>query len=277
MSEPVPVAGQPIDVASLIGQRDIVLLTFDALRYDVAQSAWQRGDTPNLAGLLPKTGWQERHTPATFTLPAHLSFLSGFLPTPVDPRASARQPRLFAARFERARRINEQTFVYDEADLPSALATRGYRTACFGGVGFFSGETALGSVLPSLFAEHFYSRATSVYEPGCPTALFTRVAGWLASLPSSERSFALINVAATHSPTHFYLPGARTESAETQAAALHAVDQALPTVLDALRARGNPLLIACSDHGTLFGENGFRGHGFAHPLVWRVPYLETIL
>jgi hypothetical protein len=29
-----------------------------------------------------------------------------------------------------------------------------------------------------------------------------------------------------------------------------------------------------SDHGTLFGEEGWTGHRIGHPAVWTVPYAE---
>ena len=35
--------------------------------------------------------------------------------------------------------------------------------------------------------------------------------------------------------------------------------------------------IACSDHGTLYGEDGYVGHRVAHPIVSTVPYAEAIL
>jgi phosphopentomutase len=66
------------------------------------------------------------------------------------------------------------------------------------------------------------------------------------------------------------------ESAETQAAALAYADGALPPLFAALRARGPALCILCADHGTAFGEDGYRGHRLAHPTVWDVPYAEFI-
>ena len=42
-------------------------------------------------------------------------------------------------------------------------------------------------------------------------------------------------------------------------------------------ARGAPLFaILTSDHGTLYGEDGYIGHRVAHPLVTTVPYAEVI-
>ena len=39
-------------------------------RYDVATRTLEEGRTPNLAALLPYGGWEKRHSPGSFTLPA---------------------------------------------------------------------------------------------------------------------------------------------------------------------------------------------------------------
>ena len=264
-----------IDAAATVGTHDVVLLTLDSLRLDVARAALAAGDTPTLAGLLPASGWQERHTPGTFTLPAHQAFLTGFLPTPTEPTGPHRRPRLFAGEFDGARGIGPGTFRSAEPCLPEAFAARGYRTVCSGGVGFFSGQGALGSLIPGLFAEAHWSRATSVHARDSAAHQFTGLADRLGQI--DERVFALVNVAATHTPTHLYLPGERRDSVHSQQAALADVDTHLPVLLDALAARGPTLLIVCADHGTCFGDDGWWGHGLAHPAVTTVPYLEIVL
>ena len=43
------------------------------------------------------------------------------------------------------------------------------------------------------------------------------------------------------------------------------------------RDRPRPTVaIACSDHGTCYGEGGRVGHRVAHPVVWTVPYAEAV-
>ena len=262
-----------IPVRDLIGTHDIVLLTLDSLRYDTATLALDAGQTPNLAALLPG-GWEARHTPGSFTYAAHHAFLSGFLPTPARP---GRHPRSFAAAFEGSASTSAQTYVFDEATLPQALSARGYHTICVGGVGFFNGQTALGTVLPGLFAERHWTPALGVKNPGSAARQVAVAAAALSALPPTQRAFMLLNVAATHTPTHFYLPGARHDSVNSQRAALSSFDAALPELLAALRARGDCLLILCADHGTCFGDDGYWGHRVAHPAVWTVPYAELVL
>jgi hypothetical protein len=199
---------------------------------------------------------------------------AGFLPTPAKP---GRHPRLFALRFEGSETTAETTCVLDAPDIVSGLRGRGYRTACIGGVGFFNKKNALGRVLPGLFDESHWSAATSVRDPDSTknqVALALRILG---DLPPTQRVFLFVNVSALHQPNHFYLPGATGDSKETHAAALEYVDRELPPLFDALRKRGGAFCILCSDHGTAYGEDGYRGHRLAHPAVWNVPYAQFLL
>lgn len=254
----------------LVGSHDIVLVTLDSLRLDVAVEARAAGRTPHLDRVLP--AWEHRETSASFTLPAHLAFLSGFLPIPAG---SSRPPRLFGGRFAGAVGVRPGTFTFDEPNLPAALAARGYHTACVGGVGFFSGEGALGSILPDLFAESRWTPAAGPKSPGAHRAVVDLALDVLASRDPAERLFLLVNVASTHTPTHLYTPGVVRDSVATQQAALAATDVELGRLFAALRRP--TLLIVCSDHGDCFGEDGRHGHGIAHPNVWHVPYAETVL
>ena len=138
-----------LDVRAALGTHDILWITLDTLRFDVAVRAMAEGATPNLASFFPG-GWEERHTPGSFTLAAHAAFFAGFFPTPARP---GRHERPFALRFEGSETTGARTAVLDAADLPAGLAARGYHTICIGGVGFFNLQNPLGRALPSLFAE----------------------------------------------------------------------------------------------------------------------------
>ena len=59
-----------IDANLVIGSHDVLLLTLDTLRYDVARACLREGRTPNLAALLPGGAWEERHSPGSFTFAA---------------------------------------------------------------------------------------------------------------------------------------------------------------------------------------------------------------
>lgn len=261
----------------IVGSHDIVLLTLDTLRYDVAVDLWQRGRTPNLATLLPETGWQKRHAPGSFTYSSHQAMFAGFLPTPCEPGP---HPRLFAMAFEGSESIEKETRVFDSATLVEGLYKVGYHTLCVGGTGFFNKSTPLGKVLPGLFAESHWDQSLGVTDAASTENQFRVVAESLKRLSSEQRAFVFINIAALHQPNYFYCDG-RTRSAgddlQSHAAALEYVDTQLPTLLGTLQSRGPSLVILCSDHGTAYGEQGHTGHRFAHEVVWTVPYAETIL
>ncbi|WP_338845629.1 STM4013/SEN3800 family hydrolase [Massilia sp. W12] len=258
---------------AMLGGSDIVLLTFDTLRYDVAQQCWQAGLLPHLSPMLGAQGWQKRHTPASFTYAAHHAFFSGFLPTPADPHVS--QNRLFASRFGGSRTCDAHTFVFDEATLPQALQARGYHTLCIGGTGFFNSATAMGQVLPGMFMESHWSPALGVTQKRAPQRQVSLALRRLQEV--RQPMFLFINLSAMHPPHHFYLPGCTRDSIQSQAAALQYTDAALAPLWPALRARGGAYCILCSDHGHAFGEDGWHGHRLGHASVWDVPYAEFAL
>lgn len=262
-----------VDMNAIVGNRDIVFVTLDTLRLDVAQRCFNAGETPGFRALFPG-GWEARHTPGSFTYAAHHAFFAGFLPTPVSPPWP---PRLFAARFPGSETIGRGTWVFEEPDVVTALRARGYHTLCIGGVGFFNKLNPLSCVLPSLFEESHWSRETGVTDPDSTRLQFQLAARRAGELPAATRMFLFINVSAIHQPNRHYIPGAETDSLETHAAALRYVDGQLPVLLDALRRRGGAFMIFCSDHGTLYGEEGFTGHRVAHPAVWNVPYAVAML
>ncbi|WP_435018285.1 STM4013/SEN3800 family hydrolase [Tundrisphaera sp. TA3] len=263
-----------IDVAALIGTHDVVFVTLDTLRFDVARDELAAGRTPNLAAVLPSGAWEERHSPGSFTYAAHHAFFAGFTPTPAD---GSRRPRPFAARFPGSETTGPTTCVLDAPDIVSGLAGRGYHTACIGGVGFFNKLSPLGSILPGLFAESHWSPELGVTAPRSAEAQMALAASILGRIPPDRRVFLFVNVSALHQPNCHHLPGATADTIASHAAALRHVDRQLPTLFAAIRKRGPAFVIVCSDHGTAYGEDGYRGHRLAHPIVWTVPYAEFLL
>ncbi|MEJ1241948.1 STM4013/SEN3800 family hydrolase [Chryseolinea sp. T2] len=257
----------------IVGTHSILFLTLDTLRHDVAASAFAEGTTPNLTKLVAE-GWEERHTPGTFTWAAHQAFFAGFLPTPAAP---GRHPRLFAADFEGSETTTKNTFVFKETDIVSALRTLKYRTVCIGGVGFFNKRTALGNAMPSLFEESSWNETFGVTDPESARNQFSYAAQWIREVKNDEKFFMFINVSAIHQPNYFYKAGEASDSLATHRSALEYVDSCLPILTDALALHGDTFCILCADHGTAYGEEGYTGHRFSHPVVLTVPYAETIL
>ena len=263
-----------LDARRLVGSHDILFVTLDTLRYDVAARLCTEGRTPNLRAVLPASGWERRHTPGTFTFAAHAAFFAGFLPTPIPP---GRHARLFALRFPGSETTSEQTAVFDSPDIVTGLRQRGYHTACVGGVGFFNKQTPLGNAFPGLFDESHWSPELGVTDPRSTEHQVNLSLDIAGRVPVDRRLFLFLNVSAIHQPNRFYLPGAADDSPASHAAALEYVDGQLGRLFDGLARRGPWLAVVCSDHGTAYGEDGYVGHRFAHPVVWDVPYAEVVL
>ena len=259
---------------------DLVLITLDTLRYDVAVAEHAAGRLPVLGEhLLGDAGWEERHSPGSFTFAAHAAFFAGFLPTPAEP-GGARAPRRFAMAFGGSETTGPETWVFDAPDLPSGLAAAGYHTICIGGTGFFNRETPLGEVLPGLFAEAHWEPALGVTDPRSTEHQVALACARLAAIDDAREAdarrpvFLFLNVAALHQPNWFYLPTSEDgiDSLESHAAALRYVDAALAPLFASLRRPS--FVIVTSDHGTAYGEDGHHGHRLGHSSVWTVPYAE---
>ena len=251
--------------------RDIVLMTLDALRFDVAEGAWQAGRTPNLRGAIPD-GWQRRHTPGSFTYAAHAAIFAGFWPTPDRPGPHTRP---FALNFPGSRSVGAETLCVPGDNLVTGLRERGFQTFCIGGVGFFNPATPLGAVLPRYFDRSYWRPEFSVSEVHSTRAQIRQACECIADCRPDRPLFLFMNVSATHPPTHAYLRGARSDSVATQTAALEYVDRQLPPLFAALRERRRGgIAYLMSDHGTMFGEDGWTGHRVGHSHVWTVPYAE---
>jgi hypothetical protein len=264
-----------IDMHDVVGRTSLLFVTLDCLRFDVARGCLDAGCTPVLARQLPPEGWEARETPGTFTLPAHLAFFHGFLPTPLGPGP---HPRLFALEFEGSLTIAPTTWTF--AGVPDVIAgfrRLGYRTFCVGGVGFFNKKRSLGHVLPGFFDDSVWAPELGVAAKGSTAAQVRAALDWLKTIPPSDKVLLFINVSATHPPHAHYVPGAARDCPESQAAALAYVDSQLPPLFDALRRRGECFCLVLADHGVAHGEDGRWGHRIAHPTVTTVPYAHFFL
>nr|EIF93734.1 hypothetical protein [Streptomyces tsukubensis NRRL18488] len=269
-------SGDP-DMNEVVGRDDLLFVTLDTLRYDVAQELAAAGRIPNLARHLPGGAWQRRHAPGSFTYASHQAMFAGFLPTPAAPGP---HPRLFAARFAGSETTAGRTWVFDTPDLVSGLAAAGYRTVCVGGVGFFNRQGPLGSVLPGMFQESHWEPEFGVASPTSFASQAERVEEITAGLPREQRLFLFVNVPSLHQPNWFHLEGATRaagDSRATHAAALEYVDRYIGRLFAAAASRRRCFTIVCSDHGTTYGDDGYTGHRLGHEAVWTVPYAHFFL
>ncbi len=259
-----------INTNKIVGSHDIVMITFDTLRYDVAQKLWKDGKLPNLQKVLSTTGWEKRHTGGSFTYAAHHAFFAGFLPTPFD---DPKYPRLFATRFAGSETSTDTTFVFDSPTIIEGLQKENYHTCCIGGVGFFNKQTSLSQVFPLMFDESHWIEKYGVTNPKSSYYQFSKAKEVLNTV--EKNLFLFINLSAIHQPNCFYLEGAEEDTLESHAKALEYIDSQIPILLDSLKQ--NTLCLFMGDHGTAYGEDGYQGHRLAHEVVWNVPYAEFII
>ncbi len=260
-----------INMNEVVGSHDIVMITLDTLRYDVAML--EEANCPNLCG----TGsWEKRHTPGSFTYAAHHAFFGGFLPTPANTDKSS-HVRLFHGK-NSGLRTHPNTWLFDAPDIVSGLAQEGYRTICIGGVIFFTKKNKLSRVLPGYFQQSYWRMNFGVTNPNSTANQVNHALRLLDGIEAQERLFLFMNVSAIHGPNHYFVPGQQRDSVESQRAALRYVDGELGRLFEALRKRERPVFcLVFSDHGTAYGEDGYEGHRLAHEVVWNVPYREFFL
>lgn len=77
------------DMTEVVGSHDLLLVTLDTLRHDVAVELAEAGRIPNLARHLPGGRWEERHAPGSFTYAAHQAIFAGFPAHPGGARPAS--------------------------------------------------------------------------------------------------------------------------------------------------------------------------------------------
>jgi hypothetical protein len=255
----------------IVGKCDILFLTIDTLRYDVAVHELTNGNTPVIKRYIGK--WEKCHTPGSFTYSAHCAFFAGFLPTPSTP---GKHERLFALQFEGSETTGSKTCTFDTPDIVTGFAKTGYTTACIGGVGFFKKENPLSCALPSLFQQSFWDRSFGVTDPHSSEHQIAKAIDIIQSV--DDLLFLFVNFSALHQPNYFYLPGATADTIETHAAALRYLDMSLQPLFERIMKRPrDTFVIITSDHGTAYGEDGYTGHRLGHDVVWTVPYATCLI
>lgn len=259
---------------ALMGSHDFLFITLDTLRYDVAQQLFCADGLPHFARVLPDTGWEKRHTPASFTYAAHQAFFAGFLPTPTPPGNHA---RLFALDFPGSETTVDETLVFHASNIIEGFKQKNYYTVCVGGVGFFNNSSPLGAVLPGLFDEDHWSPELGVTDKHSTAKQVDLILKNYGRWKSKGRLFLFLNVSAVHQPNCHYVPGQTRDNKRSQAAALQYVDQEVGRLFYYLRNQGPTFVIVCSDHGTTYGDDGYYGHRLAHQAVWDVPYTDFVL
>jgi hypothetical protein len=272
------------------GARNLVVVVLDSLRYD----SWLAARPPSLAELGEA---DRRFSYASWTAPSHYNLLMGLLPhsSPARVYASEYYKRDFLRYSERLGvRDIEFKKLLPSIFLPTYLKhTLGYRTHARVSLPVLNKFTPINRDFDSYELMPQHNDMAAIVEQ--------------LHFDSARPSFWLLNAGETHYPYSWpgagaddlpHIPGVhgvwgrldeiraqgdevaeffeeeRLKSLhERQIAALEYLDGVLASLLERLPA--NTWLIVTSDHGELFGEDGYFGHGpIAHEKVLEVPFLE---
>jgi hypothetical protein len=270
------------------GARNLVVVVLDSLRYD----AWLEVQPSALGALGPL---ERRWSYASWTAPSHYNLLMGLLPHTSPPHVFASDhyredflrysDRLGIAGIDFSRLLPE---LY----LPTFLRrSLGYRTGALVSMPVLNPATAI-------------NRDFDVFEL---MGSHNDMAGMLQRLTFDDRpSFWMLNVGETHYPyavpgsdpsrwprisgvhgvvkhlgeevegSGFFTPAEMRELRDLQREALGYVDGVIARLFEMLPS--GTWVVVTSDHGELFGEDDFFGHGpVQHPKVYEVPFVEGLV
>ena len=281
-NEAPPVAPRPP-----AGARHLVVVVLDSLRYD----SYLAADTPTLDRL----GRVERRwSYATWTAPSHYNLLTGLLPhtSPSNVYASEHYKADFLRYSERLGipGIDFQRLL-PSLYLPTFLQSLGYETHARVSMPVLNAHTGINRDFDSYRLMPSHNDMASMLDT--------------MSFASDRPSFWMLNVGETHYP--YALPD-EDPSQWPRVSGVHGVVKHLgdedrdgtdvwfdQATLDVMRERqvratsyvdgvverlfdlvpANTWFVVTSDHGELFGEDGYFGHGpIRHDKVLEVPFVE---
>ena len=269
------------------GARNLVLVILDSLRYDT----WLAAKPKSLSGL---GDLERRWSYASWTAPSHYNLLMGLLPHQSPPRVYASEYyKQDYLRYSERLGVEGVEFkrLLPSMFLPTYLRNElGYRTHAMVSMPVLNQHTALNRDFDS------YQLMPSHNDMA---AMVDRL-----EFDEERPSFYLLNVGETHYP--YAVPGEDAsqwphisgvhgvlkrvddeggeeagffgakelaELRERQVTSLEYIDGVLERMLN--RLPENTWLVVTSDHGELFGEDGYFGHGpIAHEKVLEVPFVE---
>jgi hypothetical protein len=277
------------------GARNLVFVVLDSLRYDTFVDAQPQ----TLAALgRPERRWSY----ASWTAPSHYNLLMGLLP-------HSSPPEVYASEYykEDFRRYSERLGI-EGMEFSRVLPSIFLPTYLKHGLGY---STHAMVSMPVLNPHTVINRDFDSYEL-MPT--HNDMAAMLDKLTFSEErpSFYLLNVGETHypyalpdedpsqwprisgvhgvfkrlddkdgetaptEPREFFDQATLAELRDRQVKAVEYLDGVLARLFDALPS--DTWVIVTSDHGELFGEDRYFGHGpVAHEKVFEVPFVEGLV
>lgn len=267
------------------GARNLVIVVLDSLRHD----SWVAAKTP-VVDRLGET--QRRWSYASWTAPSHYNLLMGLLPHTSPRRVFASE--LYKKDFQRySERLGVRGIEFSRLlpalYLPPFLRDHlGYHTQAMVSMPVLNPATPINQGFDSYQLMPSHNDMSAMIDK--------------LEFPADRPTFALLNVGETHYP--YALPGedasqwprvhglhgvvgrlgedggpgvfSRRQLKELWARQVRAaayVDGVFEKLFDVLPRR--TWVVVTSDHGELFGESGYFGHGpIAHDKVLEVPFVE---
>lgn len=270
-----------------MSKNNVVFIVMDSCRYDT----FTRAKTPNIDRLGPA---EKRYSYASWTAPAHYAFTMGMLPHTSPPHIFASE--VYKEEFEQ---WTDRTGIPDiafqdflpELSLPKVLRKLGY--------------TSIGRV--SLPVLNQFTAISQHFDDYKMMQDHNDFAGMVAemSFPADELRYYFLNLGETHYPymldgenmprisgvhgvfksmggdkphnapesDEFFDADQMTELHEQQVRCVEYIDEQIGRLMD--KAPANTHYIVTADHGELFGEDGYFGHGpIMHIKCFEVPFIE---
>ena len=269
--------------------KSLVWIILDSCRYD----ALVRADTPSIARLatLNQTRVERRFSYASWTAPSHYAFLMGLVPHQARRRVFAAET--FTSHFKQwSQRLDVPDLDFGRflphLSLPRLLNEIGYHTVARVSLPVLNQTTLLSAHFrdyrlmdhhadfPGIIREVEFSSKPAFYflnlgETHYPYMLSEPDLPRLSGLHGAVRRLA--DGAPPDGSRAFFDRGMLEKLREQQVRCVEHVDALLSTLF--ARCPSGTHVIITADHGELFGEDDFFGHGpVIHEKVFEVPFIE---
>ena len=294
---PAPVAASPIlrpRPAPPPGASNYVILILDSCRFD----SWVRAKPKVMSKLGPL---EKRYTYATWTAPSHYNLLIGLLPHSSPPQVYASEYyKDDFLKFKDRFRLPDMTFgsMVPNLWLPKYLQSIGYRTNMFVSMPVLNPETPINvgfdtfelldhhnDVAQAFRKMRFYADRPSFFvintgethypyatpdEPENNWPRISGVNGVFKHLDDHMRKGGVVHASAADK---FFDDDKMKQLHRRQVHAVEWVDRQVEMLFDL--CPDNTYITITADHGELFGESGYFGHGpINHEKCIEVPFVE---